>query len=132
MIEEALRERAATARKVRAARAAIEQVLPVLGAKAPVGPNWHEEAAGLFRVFVAAMREANPGRAYAPSNDGAAVRFIRAAFALTLGEERRETAIAQALKRMRRGGTKGKGAESRDKARARPVPAGAGGGTGSN
>ncbi len=115
MSEPGLRERAVMARKVRAARAALEQILPTLAAKAAPGPSWHEEAAGLFRVFLAAMKEANPGRVYAPSNDGAAVRFIRAAFAVSVGEERRETAIAQALKRMRRGGTARAAATSRDK-----------------
>ncbi|HWA81276.1 MAG TPA: hypothetical protein VG848_13335 [Acetobacteraceae bacterium] len=104
-LETALREQAMRGAKLRAARQALEHVLPILAPPAPDGMRWHDEAAGLYRVFVAAMKEANPQRCYAPSNEGAAVRFIRAAFALVLGEDRREAAIAQALKRLRRRGT---------------------------
>ena len=114
-LEEALREQAARGAKLRAARQALARVLPILAPPAPDGMTWHDEAAGLYRVFLAAMKEANPERRYAPSNEGAAVRFIRAAFALALGEDRQEAAIAQALKRLRRTGTTRRTASSRDR-----------------
>ncbi|HTU52617.1 MAG TPA: hypothetical protein VMF62_01475 [Acetobacteraceae bacterium] len=104
-LEEALRAQAAIAADIRAARQALARLGPVLSPNPAGRAAWHEEAEGLYRVFLAAMREANPGRRYEPSNDGAAVRFIRAAFALAAGEERQEAAIAQALKRLRRKGT---------------------------
>jgi hypothetical protein len=114
-LEEALRAQAAIAADIRAARQALERLGPVLAPKPPAASAWHQDAQGLYRVFLAAMRLANPGRRYEPSNEGAAVRFIRAAFALALGEERQEAAIAQALKRMRRKGTTRAGRLSRDK-----------------
>jgi len=117
-LEEALRAQAVRRAALRAAHQALARVLPLLALPAPDGAphgaGWHDEAVGLYRVFLAAMREANPGRRYAPSNEGAAVRFIRAAFALALGEERREAAIAKALKR-RRAGTERDRHPSRDR-----------------
>lgn len=104
-LENALREQAAIAANIRAARTALERLGPVLAPARPDGPAWHAEAAGLYRVFLGAMKEANPGRHYEPSNDGPAARFIRAAFLLALGEDRREGSIAQVLKRRRRRGT---------------------------
>lgn len=114
-LEEALRAQAAIAADIRAARQALERLGPMLNPKPPAASGWHEEAQGLYRVFLATMKPANPGRRYEPSNEGAAVRFLRAAFALALGEERQEPAIAQALKRMRRKGTTRAALLSRDK-----------------
>ncbi len=113
-LEQALRDRTRIAADVRDARASIERIMPLFAPRAAKGPGWHAEAAGLYRIFLAAMKDANPERRYAPSNEGAAVRFIRAAFALALGEERQETAIAQVLKRQRRAGTSLSSAPSRD------------------
>ncbi len=114
-LEEALRAQAAIAADVRAARQALERLGPVLNPKPRAGSAWHDEAGGLYRIFLAAMKLANPGRRYEPSNEGAAVRFIRAAFALALGEERQEASIAQVLKRLRRQGTTRAAPLSRDK-----------------
>jgi hypothetical protein len=114
-LENALREQAAIAGNIRAARTALERLGPILTPPRPDGPAWHADAAGLYRVFLGAMKEANPGRHYEPSNDGPAARFIRAAFLLALGEDRQEGTIAQVLKRRRQRGTTPAARLSRDR-----------------
>ncbi|MDA8051092.1 MAG: hypothetical protein M0002_14005 [Rhodospirillales bacterium] len=99
------REQARIAADLGAACEALARLAAVLAPRSGEGPAWHVEAEWLRQVFRAAIAEANPGRRFEPSNDGPAVRVIRAALLLALNEQRALGTIAQHLKRRRRAGT---------------------------
>ena len=100
-LEAVVRRVAEDAARLRAARRAVERVLPMLEPGPKEGVAWHIEAEGLARIFVAAMARANPGRAYGVSHEGPLARFVRAALLLAVGEERTEEAICKWLQRRR-------------------------------